>query len=69
MILSYFVEPFNACSRREVNAHITTEHSCGQPVIVQEDGEAVDPISWKMCGYRVLEATPLEKEQLARMGF
>lgn len=72
MILSYLVEPFNACSRRTVNAQIATEHSMnsyGQPAIVQEDGAAVDLMSWKLCGYKVVEATPLEKEQLARMGF
>ncbi|MGD0884908.1 MAG: hypothetical protein ABSA46_08555 [Thermodesulfovibrionales bacterium] len=71
MILSYLVEPFNPCSRRTVNAKITTNHnmnSDGQPVIVQEDGEAVDLTTWAMCGYKVVEATPLEKEHLAQMG-
>jgi hypothetical protein len=71
MILSYFVEPFNPCSRRTVNAKISTKHamsSGGQPVIVQEDGETVDFMTWAMCGYKVVEASPAEKEQLAQIG-
>jgi|MudIll2142460700_1097286.scaffolds.fasta_scaffold61978_1 hypothetical protein len=68
MILSYLVEPFNPCSRRTVNAKITPNHSDGQSVIVQEDGEAVSLMTWATCGYKVEESTPPEKEQLARMG-
>ena len=71
MILSYFVEPFHPCSRRTVNAKISTNltmSSDGQPVIVQEDGETVDLMTWAICGYKVVEASPSEKEQLMRMG-
>ena len=72
MQLSYLVSPFeNSKKRKTVKASITTEHSTssyGQPVIVLEDGGAIDLMSWIGCGYRVVRATLKEKEKLALMG-
>ena len=72
MQLSYLVSPFeNSDKRKIVRASITTEHSAssyGQPVIVLEDGDAIDLMSWVGCGYKVVRASEKEKIALIRMG-
>ncbi len=53
-----------------VEATITTDHpasSYGRPVIVLSDGGALDLPSWALLGYRVVETTPEECAQLARI--
>lgn len=56
--------------RHEVAATVTTNHqasSYGQPVIVLDDGDALDITSWVMLNYQIIEATPDELEQLKRV--
>jgi len=70
MILSY-CNPLSDNKRKRMNARITTDHSAssyGQPVIVLEDGEALDLMSWVLCGYQVIKASQREMEQLRAMG-
>ncbi len=46
------------------------DHSCssyGQPVLVNEDGEAVDPFSWNF--YELTEATEADKDALCEAGY
>gem|GEM_PF-1012310 len=72
MILSYCNQLSGDGKRKRVNACITTDHSAssyGQPVIVLEDGEALDLTSWVFCKYQVVSASEKEREMLARMGF
>lgn len=55
----------------KVRAKITTEHSAssyGQPVIVLEDGGALDLTSWVGLGYQVVKATEKERAALRKMG-
>jgi hypothetical protein len=69
MKLSY-VELLGDGERHEVEAEITTDHpasSYGRPVIVMEDGGALDLASWALLGYQVIEATPDERAQLAKI--
>jgi len=69
MILSY--HNLGEGGRKRVKARITTEHptsSYGQPVVVLEDGQAVDLLSWSVLGYQVVKATKKEKEFLRKMG-
>jgi hypothetical protein len=70
MILSY-KDIFDPDSKRErVKAEVTTEHSAshyGQPVIVLEDGGALDLMSWVAMDYRVETATKQEKLDLQKM--
>ena len=71
MILSYrdiFDEKQKA---HRINATITTEHSAssyGQPVIVLDDGQALDYFSWVSLGYQVMRATKKERKLLQGMG-
>ena len=54
-----------------IKAEITTEHSSSsydQPVIVLEDGGALDLFSWTALGYRVIRASKKEMAGLQRMG-
>jgi hypothetical protein len=71
MILSY-QDLFEENARRtRVKAKITTEHSAssyGQPVIVLEDGGALDLPSWVMLNYRVEKATEKELQALQKLG-
>jgi hypothetical protein len=67
MILSY--HNLGEKKRHRIKAEITTEHpaaSCGQPVIVLEDGNVVDLFSWTALGYKVISATKREMAELAR---
>lgn len=69
MILSY--HNLGKEKRQRMKARITTEHSAssyGQPVIVLEDGGALDLMSWIGCGYRVVKANEKEMADLAGMG-
>ena len=76
MRLSYLVDPLmrgktRYMRRYVVKVKVTSEHSAssyGQPVIVLPDGSALDLMSWVGCGYRVVEATIEERQQLGRMG-
>ena len=67
MILSY--HDWGEEKRHRVKAKITTEHpasSYGQPVIVLEDGNALDLFSWTALGYQVIRAGKKEMAQLAQ---
>ena len=69
MIVSY--KNFGESRRHRIKAKITTDHSAssyGQPVIVLEDGGALDLMSWVGLGYRVVRASKKEKVNLAKMG-
>ena len=69
MILSY--RNLGEEKRHRIKAKITTEHSAssyGQPVIVLEDGEALDLFSWVSLGYQVKNASKKEREALVKMG-
>lgn len=69
MILSY--HNLGEEKRHRIKAMVTTEHSAssyGQPVIVLEDGEALNLLSWVGLGYRVVRATKKEREGLMKMG-
>jgi hypothetical protein len=69
MILSY--HNLGEEKRHRVKASITTDHSAssyGQPVIVLEDGGALDLFSWVTLGYQVVRASKKEMEGLVRMG-
>lgn len=69
MILSY--HNLGEEKRHRIKAKVTTENSAssyGQPVIVLEDGGALDLMSWVGLGYQVVKATKKEMLELARMG-
>lgn len=71
MILSYCNQLSGDGKRKKVKAKIATAHSTssyGQPVIVLEDNEVLDLISWVFCKYQVVSATKKERELLARIG-
>lgn len=68
MILSY--HDLGGERRHRIKARITTEHSSssyGQPVIVLEDGRAMDLMSWVGLDYKVVKATEEEMEGLRKM--
>ena len=68
MILSY--HNLGHLKRHRIKASVTTEHSAssyGQPVIVLEDGGALDLFSWVSLGYEVVKASKKEREGLMRM--
>jgi len=57
--------------RTQVEAEITTQHpasSYGQPVIVLEDGGALDLMSWVTMDYRVERFAKKEEGLLRQMG-
>ena len=72
MILSYLIDPLSGNTKRKrIKARVTTNHSASsyeQPVIVLEDGEALDLMSWVGCNYQIVSATKKERELLANMG-
>lgn len=71
MILEY-IDIFEGDERHRVEAELTTEHSAssyGQPVIVLDDGGALDWVSWISLGYRLVDGTEEEKEFLRKEGF
>jgi excisionase family DNA binding protein len=52
-----------------INAEITTDHpasSYNQPVIVMDDGGALDANSWILLNYQVVKATPAEMGMLKK---
>ena len=56
--------------RQIISAEITTEHSAssyGQPVILLEDGGALDLMSWVALDYQVEEATDDEWDSLNKL--
>ena len=70
MILSYCNDTLGDGKRHRVKATVTTDHPAshyGQPVIVLEDGDALDLTSWVLCQYKVVQATRKERGQLARL--
>jgi hypothetical protein len=69
MILSY--HNLGEEKRHRMKAKVTTEHSAssyGQPVIVLEDGNAIDLFSWVSLGYQVVRASKKEREALVKIG-
>lgn len=69
MVLSY--RNLGEEKRHRIKAKVTTEHSSSsynQPVIVLEDGGALDLFSWVSLDYRVVKATKKELAALAKMG-
>lgn len=71
MILEY-IDIFEGDERHQIEAELTTEHSAssyGQPVIVLDDGGALDWVSWISLGYRLVDGTEEEKEFLRKEGF
>ena len=69
MILSY--HNLGEEKRHRIKARITTDHSAssyGQPVIVLEDGGALDMVSWVGLGYHVVRVSKKEREALVKMG-
>jgi len=56
--------------RHRVRAKITTEHPSshyGQPVIVLDDGDALDLQSWILCNYQIVKASKNELQQLEKI--
>jgi len=56
----------NTWTGKEVEARLTTEHACssyGQAVIVLDDGEPVDRLSFATM-YEIVEASEKEREAL-----
>jgi hypothetical protein len=71
MILSYCNDILGDGKRHRVKAEITTDHPAshyGQPVIVLEDGDALDLPSWTLCQYSIVRATKRERELLQKIG-
>lgn len=71
MILSYQDIFQQDAKRTRIKATITTEHSAssyGQPVIVLDDGGALDLMSWVAMGYQIVKATATERAGLQKMG-
>jgi hypothetical protein len=72
MLLSYLINPLGGDdTRTEIQAEITTMHPAshyGLPVIVLPDGDALDLISWTLCGYQVIVASDVERAGLTRIG-
>lgn len=63
MTLSYQTD---SGGRATVEAELTTAHPCshyGQPVLVLEDGEPLDLLSWMLCDWRIEEATDKERTE------
>lgn len=56
----------------QCRAKLTTGHSAssyGQPVLVRDDGEALGPGDAILADYRIVTATPKERQALATAGF
>lgn len=71
MILSYQDIFKPEAKRTRIKATITTAHpasSYGQPVIVLQDGGALDLMSWVAMGYQVVKATEKERQGLIKKG-
>ena len=71
MILSY-TDLFGLGNRRrrEIKATVTSDHPVshyGIPVIVLNDGNALDLQSWVMLGYQVVKASSKEKLLLSKV--
>lgn len=71
MILSYSTICDRKRRNHRVRATVTTEHpasSYGQPIIVLENGGAIDFFSWTALRYRVARATKKEFATLEKIG-
>lgn len=69
MILSY-CDLLGDGKRHRVKAKTTTEHSASsynQPVIVLEDGNALDLASWAMLGYQIEQASDKERADVNKI--
>ncbi len=69
MMLSY-VDLFGNGARKNMRAKVTTDHPAshyGQPVIVLNDGDALDLQSWIILNYRVEKATQKERQELKKV--
>ena len=72
MILSRAVPVYEKRESHHIHATISTEHPAshrGQPVIVLEDGSALDLASWTAFDYHVVNASKKEMSVLKSMGF
>lgn len=70
MILKY-TDIFRDNKVHRIRARVTTDHSAssyGQPVIVLDDGGALDLASWVGLGYEVEKATKKELSALRQLG-
>ena len=65
-----YTDIFNGGKKVKVKAIVTTEHpasSYGIPVIVLDDGNALDLQSWSILGFRVIKATKKEDADLKKV--
>jgi len=70
MKLSYL--PLGSKKFKTCKAKVTCEHSASSyniPVVVLEDGDVIDKMTWILCRYKVIDATPEERKALQRAGF
>ena len=68
MILQY-TDIFGGGKRQKITANVTTEHPAshyGQPVVVLQDGNLLDPMSWELMGYRLVSCTKAEAPIMAK---
>jgi hypothetical protein len=71
MILTYKYLTDEKRKSQHIKAEMTTNHPAshhGQPVIVPEDGEPLDPLSWAALRYKVVSANEAEPTALHKMG-
>jgi hypothetical protein len=71
MILSYNNSLLGDGKRHRVHAIVTTDHSAshyGQPVVVLDDGDALDLSSWVLCNYHIEKANKKEMQSMAKLG-
>ena len=71
MILTYTYLFDEKRESRRIKAEITTNHpgsSHGQPVVILEDGEPLDPVLWITLGYKVVSADEAELAALYKTG-
>ncbi len=68
MILQY-TDIYGGGKLKKIAATVTTEHPeshYGQPVIVLDDGNLLDPMSWELMGYRIISCTKDEAPLMAK---
>ena len=69
MILSY-TDLLGDKKRHRIKATVTTSHPAshyGIPVIVLDDGNALDLQSWMLLNYQIVRASKKEQEMLKRV--
>jgi len=68
MILQY-TDIYGGGKLKKIAATITAEHPAshyGQPVVLLEDGNLLDPMSWELMGYRIISCTKDEAPLMAK---